>query len=184
MTLIQRFDDIILLFIKNNMHGYIMDKAMVVLTYLGNGGFIWILAAVLLLCNKKYRKVGFMTLGALLLSAVLANEVLKNMVQRVRPSAAIPAANLLISKPFTYSFPSGHAASSFAAAGVLAKYFKKYAAAFFGLASLIAFSRLYLYVHYPTDVLAGLILGLICSRIIIYIYNRVSRRTEITIKDE
>jgi undecaprenyl-diphosphatase len=95
------------------------------------------------------------------------------VVQRIRPSADIPEINMLIAKPLSYSFPSGHAASSFAVAGVLSKYFKKYAPEFLGLASLIAFSRLYLYVHYPTDVLAGIILGLICSRIIIYIFNKM-----------
>lgn len=178
MSLIQNLDNFILLFIKNNMHWYIMDKTMVVITSLGNGGSIWIVIACLLLISKKYRKIGFMSLGALILSAVFGEGILKHVVQRIRPSASIPAANLLISKPLSYSFPSGHTTSSFAAAGVLAKYFKHYALGFFILASLIAFSRLYLYVHYPTDVLAGIILGLICSRIIIYLFSRTSKNAK------
>ncbi|WP_010233675.1 phosphatase PAP2 family protein [Clostridium arbusti] len=177
MSLIQSLDNSILLYIKNNMHGYIMDRAMVIITSLGNGGFIWIIVAVLLMSNKKYRNIGFMALGALILSTILGEGILKHIVQRIRPSADIPAVNLLISKPLSYSFPSGHTTTSFAVTGVLAKYFKDYALEFFSLASLIAFSRLYLYVHYPTDVLAGIILGLICSRITIYMFSRVSQHS-------
>lgn len=172
--LIQRFDSSILLYIKNNLHNPVMDKTMIIITSLGNGGGIWIIIAALLMINKKYRKIGFMALGALLLSTILGEGILKHLVQRIRPSADIPAVNLLIAKPLSYSFPSGHTTSSFAVAGVLAKYFKKYAVEFFSLAFLIAFSRLYLYVHYPTDVLAGMVLGLICSEIIIYLFNIIA----------
>ena len=178
VSLIQKFDSSILLYIKNNMHGTIMDKFMVISTYLGNGGLIWLIIIALLMINKKYRKIGFMALGALILSTVLGEGILKHVVRRIRPCADIPAVNLLIAKPLSYSFPSGHTTSSFAVAGVLAKYFKEYAPEFFSLASLIAFSRLYLYVHYPTDVLAGIVLGLICSGIIIYLFNKVSHNTE------
>lgn len=174
ISLIQRFDSSILLYIKNNMHGPIMDKVMVISTHLGDGGMIWLLIVALLMINKKYRKIGFMALAALVLSTILGEGILKHIVKRMRPSADISAVNLLIAKPLSYAFPSGHTASSFAVAGVLAKYFKEYALEFFTLASLIAFSRLYLYVHYPTDVLAGIVLGLICSGIIIYLFNKVN----------
>lgn len=175
LSLIQNFDNAILLYIKNNIHGYLMDKVMVLTTSLGNGGLIWIIIAVLLTLNKKYRKIGFMALGALILSTILGEGIIKHIVQRIRPSADIPVINLLISKPLSYSFPSGHATSAFAVVGVLTKYFKKYALGFWILASLIAFSRLYLYVHYPTDVLGGIILGLLCSNVIIYVFSRYSR---------
>ncbi|MCJ7688554.1 MAG: phosphatase PAP2 family protein [Clostridiaceae bacterium] len=172
IPLIQRFDSSILLYIKNNMHGIIMDKSMVISTYLGNGGIIWIIIIAILMINKKYRKIGFMALGALILSTILGEEILKNVIKRIRPSDGIPSWNLLIAKPLSYSFPSGHTTSSFAVAGVLAKYFKRYALGFLGLASLIGFSRLYLYVHYPTDILAGIVLGLMCSGIIIYLFDK------------
>ena len=174
ILLIQRFDSSILLYIKNNMHGPIMDKLMITLTHLGNGGMIWIIISVVLVISKKYRKIGFMAIAALILSTILGEGILKHVVKRIRPSANIPAVNLLIAKPLSYSFPSGHTTSSFAVAGVLAKYFKKYALEFFSLASLISFSRLYLYVHYPTDVLAGIVLGLACSGIIIFLFDKVS----------
>jgi len=174
ISLIHKFDSSILLYIKANMHGAIMDKIMVLSTYLGNKGMVWIIIIVLLMINKKYRRIGFMALAALILSTVLGEGILKHVIKRIRPSANIPAINLLISKPLSYSFPSGHATSSFSVAGVLTKYFTKYALEFFSLASLISFSRLYLYVHYPTDILAGIVLGLMCSGIIIYFFDKVS----------
>ena len=182
ISFIQRFDSFSLLYIKDNMHGIIMDKVMVILTNLGNGGLIWIIIIALLMINKKYRKIGFMALGALILSAILGEEIIKNVVKRIRPSSNIPAFNLLIKKPLSYSFPSGHTSSSFAVAGILSYYFKNYAAEFFGLATLIGFSRVYLYVHYPTDVLAGTVLGLTCSGIIIYLFDKVSYNRSASIK--
>ena len=170
ISIIQRFDCFILLYIKDNMHGIIMDKVMVISSYLGNNGIIWIIIATILIINKKYRKIGFMALGALILSSILGEEILKHVFKRIRPSTV----NLLIARPLSYSFPSGHTTSSFAVAGVLAKYFKKYALGFLSLASLIAFSRLYLYVHYPTDILAGTVLGLICSKTVIYLFNKAN----------
>ncbi len=178
VSLLQNIDNSILLFIKNNMHSNIMDKVMIAITALDNGGAIWIIIAVLLMINKKYRKISFVVLGALLLSAILGEGILKHVIQRIRPSADIPAINMLIAKPLSYSFPSGHTASSFAGAAVLSNYLKKYKLVFFGLASLIAFSRLYLYVHYPTDVLAGIILGLICSRVSIALSQYIIGRTD------
>ncbi|WP_259473062.1 phosphatase PAP2 family protein [Clostridium estertheticum] len=107
-----------------------------------------------------------------MLSTILG-DLVKHVAKRIRPSANITSVNLLIVKPLFYSFPSGHTTSSFAVAGVLARYFKEYALEFLSLAFLISFSRLYLYVHYPTDVLAGIILGFICSGIIIYVFDKV-----------
>jgi undecaprenyl-diphosphatase len=157
-----------------------MDKVMVIITSLGNMGIIWVVISALLIMNKKYRSVGIMVLAALLLSTILGEGILKHVVRRIRPSANISAVNLLITKPLTYSFPSGHTTSSFAAAGILARCFKEYALEIFALASLIAFSRLYLYVHYPTDVLAGIILGLACSNVITYMFNKVSQDTTVS----
>ena len=181
MSLLQRFDDSILLFVKYNMHGLIMDKVMILATYLGNGGIVWIIIAAILICNPKYRKVGFMALAALILSGILGDEILKNVVRRARPLDTISTMNILIPRPLSYSFPSGHTMSSFAVAGVLAKHFKKYAIEFISLASLIAFSRVYLYVHYPTDVLAGAILGLMCSAIVIYLFNKLDHKSNTSI---
>lgn len=172
---IQNIDRIILQYIQNNLHRPIMDNIMIILTRLGEQGLIWIAIALLLMIRRKTRYISFVVLGALVLNALLGEVLLKNLIQRARPFVGAAKVNLLITKPLSYSFPSGHTASSFAAAGVLSHYFKKYAPVFFILASLIAFSRLYLYVHYPTDVLGGIILGLISSRIAIYTFNRLKK---------
>ncbi|MHC6179221.1 phosphatase PAP2 family protein [Clostridium sp. JNZ X4-2] len=166
--LMHQFDNSILQFIQNNMYGPFMDKFMIFITRLGNLGTIWVIIAVILIITKKYRNAGIATLCAVILGAVLGEGIIKHLVQRPRPFAEYGAANLLISRPLSSSFPSGHTTAAFAAAGVLSRYFKRYAAGFFILAFLIAFSRLYLYVHYPTDVLAGMILGIICSKIVLW----------------
>lgn len=158
------------------MHGYIANSIMTMITDLGNMAFVWIAIAIVLIISKKYRKIGFMVLAALLISTILGEGILKNLVRRPRPCFYIPQAELIIKKPTSYSFPSGHSMSSFAAAGVLSKYLRKYVVVFYGLASLIAFSRLYLYVHYPTDVIIGMILGIIISRFVIYIFNKIKKQ--------
>jgi undecaprenyl-diphosphatase len=154
------------------MHGYIMDKLMILITSLGNMAIIWIAIAILLIANKKYRRIGYMTLMAVILGAVLGECILKHIFQRPRPFIAIHTLNVLISKPTSSSFPSGHTTAAFAAAGILSVYFKKYKVVFWILAVLIAFSRIYLYMHYPTDVLGGIVLGLLCSRLTFYIFKK------------
>ncbi|OPJ63846.1 phosphatase PAP2 family protein [Clostridium oryzae] len=177
MIYIHDFDAAILLFIKNNMHSYLMDKTMIFMTRLGNGGLIWFVICILLILSKRYRRAGFTALTALVITTILGEGIIKHIVRRARPFTNIEDMKLLIARPISYSFPSGHTGASFAAATVLSKYFKKYSLFIFVLAVLIAFSRLYLYVHYPTDVLAGVILGIISgimanSFVNKYVYKR------------
>lgn len=172
MSVIQDLDNYILLSIKNKMHGYLMDKAMVIITSLGNGGIIWIVISILLMSNKKYRNIGFITLGALILSTIIGEGIVKHLVRRIRPCNHLNKNKLLITEPKSYSFPSGHTLSSFAVAGVLSMYFAEYSFIFIGIAFLIALSRIYLYVHYPTDVIAGIVLGLMCSKLVFMILHQ------------
>jgi undecaprenyl-diphosphatase len=172
MALIQQIDNNILFFIKNNMHNPILDKLMVLLTSIGNMGLIWILISLVLIGTKKYRSIGFISLGALLITTICGDLILKNAVQRLRPSADIAQIDSLVKKPTSYSFPSGHSGAAFAAAGVMAYYFKPYAVYIYVFAALIAFSRLYVNVHYPTDVLVGALLGFMWSRVVIYLTDK------------
>lgn len=140
------------------------DRIMCFVTSLGNGGMIWILLAVVLLLIPRTRRSGAVLLTALIFDVILCNGILKNAFARVRPCDVNTAVQLLIPRPDDYSFPSGHTAASFAAAAAL--FFageRKLWKPALVLAVLIAFSRLYLYVHYPTDILGGILLGIACG---------------------
>jgi undecaprenyl-diphosphatase len=137
-----------------------LDTVMVWITDLGNGGVLWIVCTMVLLIFPRTRRVGAALAIALLLSSLCTNVVLKPLVGRTRPCDVNTAVTLLVHRPGDYSFPSGHTSAAFAAAAAL--YFGKnrlWIPAVI-LASLIAFSRLYLYVHYPSDVLVGILIGI------------------------
>ena len=136
---------------------------MPLISKLGNGGIIWLVLSGLLCVFPKYRKAGVTMLTALALDVLLCNVMLKPLVGRMRPFTVNTGVELLINAPKDFSFPSGHTAASFAAAFALLFVKNKLWIPSMILASLIAFSRLYLYVHYPTDVLTGILLGLIVS---------------------
>lgn len=153
----------------------ILDAIMYIITTLGDAGIIWIILAVVLMIPKKYRKCGMMMAGSLIIMLVLNNLVLKNLFQRPRPFLFF-ADNPLYNFPdivardtlastsnptgYEYSFPSGHTTSSFAAVVPLFKTNnKKFGIAALVLAVLIAFSRIYVHVHYCTDILFGVVLG-------------------------
>ena len=137
------------------------DAVMCFITKLGNVGMIWIVLAVILLLIPKTRKTGIIILAALCIDLVVCNGILKNLFARIRPCDVNTHIQLLIARPDDFSFPSGHTAASFAA--VAALYFsgeRKLWKPALVLACLIAFSRLYLYVHYPTDILGGILVGI------------------------
>ena len=146
------------------MHTPLITKIMKAASKLGDAGFVWILLTGVLLVIPKTRKVGILVSVALLLDVLTCNVILKPLIARTRPYDVNTAVELLIRAPRDYSFPSGHTAASFAAAAAL--WFadkKKLAIPALVLAVLIAFSRMYFYVHYPTDVLGGAILGMVCG---------------------
>ena len=154
----------LLLLIQEYARTPLLDKIMVFITSLGNGGMIWIAATILLLIPKKTRKVGIMSGVALLGSLIINNHIIKNIVQRPRPFVTFTDLQILIPTPSEFSFPSGHTASSFAAAGVFYSNLpKKFGVPAVILAGLIGLSRLYVGVHYPTDVIAGIIMGVLLS---------------------
>lgn len=136
------------------------DEIMCMITKLGNVGILWILLALVLLLIPKTRKSGMILAVALIVDVIICNGILKNLVGRIRPFDVNTAISLLIEKPHDFSFPSGHTAASFAS--VAALYFageKRLWKIALVIACLIAFSRMYLYVHYPTDILGGILVG-------------------------
>lgn len=143
------------------LHTDWLNAIMILVTTLGNGGIIWIALSLVLVVPKRTRVCGFTMMGAMLLSFLLGNLLLKNLIARPRPFMVDTSVTLLIPKPGEYSFPSGHTLNSVTAATVIFLYFKKAGIGAYVLAALIAFSRLYLFVHYPTDILGGILLGII-----------------------
>ena len=128
----------------------LLDFWMPRITALGNSGIVWVVAAIVLLCTKKYRRYGVMLLVGLAAALLLGNLTLKNLFARPRPCWLDESVPLLIARPSDYSFPSGH--------------------------TIIAFSRLYLYVHFPSDVLGGAVLGVGIGLLMLYGERRIAGR--------
>lgn len=149
-----------ILYFLQSIHNAILDQIMVGITYTGNVGVIWILLATVFIISKKYRLCGITILISILLANLLGNIILKNIFLRPRPSWVDTSVLLLIKNPSDYSFPSGHTLTSFASAMTVLFYHKKEGIAALIWAGLIGFSRLYLFVHYPTDVITSILLGI------------------------
>ena len=161
-----------LLFLQESVRNPILDNLMIFITSLGNGGMIWIVATIALLIPKKTRKAGIMSAAALLGSLIINNNIVKNIVQRPRPFVTFTDLQIIIPTPSEFSFPSGHTSSSFAAAAVFYRHLpKKLGLPAVILAGLIGFSRLYVGVHYPTDVIAGVLMGILLSYLAEYLVN-------------
>lgn len=142
-----------------------------ILTTLGEGGILWIILGILFLVSKKTRGMGMTILLALLFSVLTGNLILKNVVARPRPCWR-DAIHMLIAIPKDYSFPSGHTMAAFAAASAAFPWSKKVGILLAVIAAFMAASRLYFYVHYPTDILAGLGIGVILGVLAFQIVKR------------
>ena len=139
-----------------------LDLFFSLYTHIGDGGILWILIALVCLCFRKTRKTGVTMALAFILGALVANVTLKPLIARLRPFQ-LRNVQMLIALPKDFSFPSGHTVSSFASAFAIFKGNKKWGSVALAVATLIAFSRLYLYVHFPSDVIAGVAIGLLCG---------------------
>ena len=150
----------LLLWVQEVFQCAVLDFLMPLVTRLGDAGIFWITVAVVLLFIPKYRKIGITMGVALVIGLLVVNCGLKSLVARIRPYDLVEGITLLIRKPDDFSFPSGHTVSSFAAAFAIFRNNKKWGRTALVVSSLIAFSRLYLYVHFPTDILGGIALGI------------------------
>ena len=179
------FDLPILDWIAANLWCPILDTVMPIITMLGDAGIFWIAVAVVLLIIPKTRKIGLGMGVALLMGLLVCNVILKPWVARIRPydyqiQYFGTQIKLLVDAMHDFSFPSGHTIASFEAATVLLIHNKKMGIPAMILASLIAFSRLYLYVHYPTDVIASVILGIgiavLADMIVRAVWSAIAKR--------
>lgn len=157
------------------IHTDIGDFFFSTITHLGDAGIAWIILSLIFICIKKYRKYGVSMAIALIFGVIIGNVTLKPLIARIRPYDVNTDVLLLIKTPSDFSFPSGHTLSSFAASLSLLRYNKKFGIPAIIAAILIAFSRMYLYVHYPTDIFAGIIIGAICSLSACKIVDRMEK---------
>lgn len=162
---INSFDNYILCVIRKYLQNRYLDILMPIVTSMGNLGAIWIIIAVIISAYNTQMKIGYMIILTLTISTIIGEGIVKNIVRRIRPCNPYNNFKILISRPLSYSFPSGHTLSSFAAAEVLSLYYFQYRFIFMGIAFLIALSRVYLYVHYPTDIVASVILSTLCAKL-------------------
>lgn len=157
-------------------HNPLLDTWMVFITRLGNAGAIWIALGLVLLIFKKTRPVGIQVLIVLLIGALIGNVFLKNVIQRARPCWNNEGITLLIANPKDFSFPSGHTLASFSSATILFLNHRKWGALALVLASLMGFTRLYLYVHFPSDVIFSVFLGVCIAFTVTKVWkNRVDK---------
>ena len=176
MDTLMNMQALILLFLQDTIRSPLLTTILEFTTDLGNMGFIWVVPALLLLFKKKTRPLAVAVLTALVLSLIITNGLLKNLIKEARPFVTYPEIIPLVThvSASSYAFPSGHASASFAAAPLFFHYLpKKYGIPALVLAFLISFSRLYLGVHYPLDVVAGLFIGLGCAWLAVKMVSKV-----------
>ena len=159
-----------------DMHNGFLDFILPKITFLGNGGWFMIVVTLLLLILPYNRKMGLQAAIALILSTIVCNIILKPSIMRCRPCWLEPEIQILTNMPDDYSFPSGHSNASFAVATAILTRNKKLGIPAIILAAVIAFSRLYLFVHWPTDVIVGTITGICGGIVSFYIVNFIYKK--------
>lgn len=161
--------------VNHGMHNAIFNVVMPAFSRAGNDGIIWIVFGVLLLLfgGRNMKRAALFMLFSLFVSFLLGEGLIKHLVQRPRPFMELTDVILLVNPPGSYSFPSGHAANAFAAGLVLGR---KVPWLFWPvnlLAAIIAFSRVYVGVHYPLDVISGTVLGIVCAAVVLKMEDKM-----------
>ena len=168
--MIQSFDTSVLEFIQNTFKCSFLDPIMAFFSYMGEMGLFWIAVGIVFIIFKKTRSMGVMMLVAMAIGFLVGEIGIKNLINR--PSELNPDFGLNIAIPSGSSFPSGHSCSSLAAATVMLIKDKRFGIPALVLALLIVFSRLYNYVHYPSDVLCGMLLGVFCAVVVVLVFKK------------
>lgn len=168
------------LYALQELHCPWLDSFMTFVTNLGNGGIInlWIITGIILLFPKKTRKMGLQVLFSMLFTFIIGNLILKNAFARTRPCDIDTAIALLIPHPSEFSFPSGHSMNGMTAAVALFLNNKKIGIPAIILALVIGFSRLYHFVHFPTDVLAGFAVGIVVALLVHYAFRKFLKKKQ------
>lgn len=159
LEFIQEFDFRVLECIQQNMRCGFLDSVFPVISNTLFVGLFWGMAAICMLFTKKYRRCGIAAIVCILLGLLCGNLFLKHLFARARPCWIKPIAGMIVAVPKDFSFPSAHTAISFIAAIVFLRHSRAFGIPALVFAAILAFTRLYLYVHFPTDILGGLILA-------------------------
>ena len=171
---ITKIDFSILYYIQEHLRCAFLDFLMPLLGLMQEGGMVWIVISIILICFKKTRYCGFAILLAMGIDTLITEFTLKNIICRVRPCNIDFSIKMLVSRPDSYGFPSNHSASAFAAATALLVTLKKKRWAILGyiLATAIALSTLYVFVHFPSDVLVGAIVGSLIALLVCFLMKK------------
>ena len=159
-----------------NLHRDWLNPIMIAFTNIGEAGICWIVLSVVLAIIPRTRKCGLTMMLSMAVTFLIGNIFLKNIIARPRPCAVDNSVSLLIPFPSEYSFPSGHSSNGFSAAVVVFLYFHKTGIAALAVAAVIAFSRMYLFVHYPTDIAGGILLGTLDACLAVWLVRRWCRK--------
>lgn len=171
MTALSLFELNILDMIQN-VANPLFDLIAKILSVISANGEIFILLSLLMIFYKPTRRVGLVCLTALVFDAIVLNGIIKPLVARIRPYDLNKAVQIIVQAPHDYSFPSGHTGVAFAFAAAVGLLGKKAHRAAIIFACVMGLSRLYLYVHYPTDVLAGAVVGTLCGMAAVALWNK------------
>lgn len=173
----------ILDFIHNTLSDPVMDIIMTCLTYSIEFGAMAIFVFIIMMCIKNMRKTGFAVMGATLSVMLFGELIIKHLVARPRPFVINGAIELIIKAPSGFSFPSSHTATCFAMATAIYLFHKRLGIIAYIYAALVAFSRMYLYVHYPSDIIGGIALGIGCGisavALVKLIYRKIDKHKEL-----
>ena len=174
-------DTSIFFFINHTLSNPILDILMPFLTDMNKKPVVIILVAILwawLMAKggRTGRTVGIMLVVTITCTDQLSSTLVKHMIHRIRPCHVMAGVRLLVDCGSGYSFPSSHAVNNFAGATVLSRYYRKYTWGWFGFASLVALSRPYVGVHYPSDIIGGAFLGTGCALVIICCWSYIEKK--------
>lgn len=155
----------------DSLHGSVLDPVMIGITYSATSGLIWFVLGFLMTGSQRWRRCGVSVVVAVAATYILVDLVIKPLVCRERPFD-VADFDLLISAPDTWSFPSGHTASAFAGATAILIHSRKWGCLALAYAVLVGISRLYLCVHWPTDVVAGALIGIAVTILAVWFMSR------------
>ena len=155
----------------DSVHGTMLDPVMVGITYSATSGLVWFVLGFLMTCSARWRRCGVSVIVSVIAAYIVVDAILKPLVCRERPFD-VSDFSLLIPEPDSWSFPSGHTASAFAGAAAVLIHSRRWGCAAMAYAALVGVSRLYLCVHWPTDVIAGALVGTAVAFLAVWFMSR------------